>query len=370
MICEIRPHSYIKPIVVRPRVSRSQPKALPTINLGFNELPYPPSQKVLTAIQSAISNANSYGNPACDALRSAIGNTYQLDPGRIVCGNGSEELLDIIGRCFASTGDEIVISEYGYILFSIVANRVGATLIKTKEQNFTTHIDSVLAAVTDKTRIVFIANPNNPTGTMVSEAELRRLALGLPSQTILVLDLAYSEFASISYIANVHRLASEFNNIIITQTFSKAYGLAGLRVGWCYAPEWMIPILNSARGMGTVNAAAQAGAIAALDDRNTMFERIQTIITEKKRVAKILSSMGFEVIPSDTNFLLVAPSSCCADVADKLAVHLFEHSGIVVNQTREAGLERFIRFSLSIPEHNTTLVNSSQSFMEYIQTDH
>ena len=361
---EERARSYIQPLAIRQRVARPQPKGLPVINLSFNELPYPPSESVLTAIQSATANANSYGNPTNDQLRSAIAHSYQLNPDRIVCGNGSEELLDIIGRCFASTADEIIISEYGYILFSIVANRVGATLIKTKEKNYTTHIDHILAAVTEKTRIVFIANPNNPTGTMVSDTELHRLAQALPPQAVLVLDLAYSEFASEPYIANVHRIASEFNNVVITQTFSKAYGLAGLRVGWCYAPEWMVPILYAARGMGTVNAAAQAAAIAALDDKDTMLARVSIILTEKKRVAETLSSMGFEAIPSHTNFLMAAPLSGNSDTADKLAAHLFDDAGFVVNQTREAGLEHFIRFSLSIPDHNTAFLNSVQKFID------
>ena len=358
-----RAHSYIQPLAVKSRVSRPQPNGLPIINLSFNELPSPPSDSVLAAIQSATNQANSYGDPSCEKLRTAIGNTYQLDPNRIICGNGSEELLDIIGRCFASTRDEIVTSEYGYILFSIVANRVGAQLIKTKEQDFTTQIDNVLAAVTDKTRIVFIANPNNPTGTMVSDTELCRLTEALSQQTIVVLDLAYSEFASNGYIAKAHRLASEFNNVVITQTFSKAYGLAGLRVGWCYAPDWMIPILYAARGMGTVNAAAQAGAIAALDERDTMWARVSATISERKRVAESLLSMGFDVIPSETNFLLVAPPDSTGEVADQLATHLFEHAGIVVNQTREAGLECFIRFSLSLPENNRMLVDSLRIFI-------
>lgn len=368
-MCNNRPRGYIQTPSFRSRISKPQPKGLPIINLGFNELPYPPSPSVLNAIQSAITQANSYGNPTCELLRSAIGNTYQLDPERIICGNGSEELLDMVGRCFASTGDDIVISEYGYILFSIIAHRVGAQLIKAREQDFTTHIDHVLTTVTGNTRIVFIANPNNPTGTMVSYTELRRLAQGLPSHTLLVLDLAYSEFTTTSYIANVHTLASEFDNIVITQTFSKAYGLAGLRVGWCYAPAWMISQLYSARGMGSVNAAAQAGAIAALDDTGTMMERVKAIVAEKQRVARSLCSMEFEVISSSTNFLLIATPSGNIDTADKLAIHLFEQAGIVVNQTRETGLERFIRFSLSSPEHNTALLNSVQAFLTSTQTN-
>ncbi len=366
---EKRPRAYIQPLAVRQRISRPQPKGLPVVNLSFNELPFPPLQSVLNAIQSATTHANLYGNPTCEKLRIAIGSTYQLDPNCIVCGNGTEELLDIIGRCFANDGDEIVISEYGYILFPIIAHRVGARLIKAKEQNYTSHIDNVLAAVTDKTRIVFLANPNNPTGTMVCDAELRRLAVALPPQTVLVLDLAYGEFASNSYIAKVHALAGEFDNVVVTQTFSKAFGLAGLRVGWCYASKWMIPILNAARGMGTVNAAAQAAAIATLDKRDAMLSRVGTIIAEKIRVANSLSLMGIEVIPSETNFLLIAPSPNHCDVADKLASHLFEHAGFVVNQTREAGLERFIRFSISLPEHNTSLLNSVQTFIDNDQTN-
>lgn len=359
---EMQALSYIQPLVVRPRVTSSQPKGLPIINLGFNEIPYPPSQSVLSAIQATTANANSYGDPTCKQLRSAIGNNYQLDPDRIVCGNGSEELLDLIGRCYANSGDEIIISEYGYILFSIVANRVGAKLIKSKEDNFKTNVENILSLVTEKTRIVYLANPNNPTGTMVSHSELHGLAQELPPKTLLVLDLAYSEFVSGSYIGKIHRLASENNNVIVTQTFSKAYGLAGLRVGWCYAPEWIIPILYAARGMGTVNAAAQAGAIAALDDRKTMLARVSETIVEKKRIAESLSSMGFEVIPSQTNFLLVASLSGNDKTADRLAAHLFEHAGIIVNQTRETGLERFIRFSMSSPENNTTLLGSMRVF--------
>ena len=182
--------------------------------------------------------------------------------------------------------------------------------------------------------------------------------------TLLVIDLAYGEFAGESYNANVHTLACEFDNIVVTQTFSKAFGLAGLRVGWGVAPKWMIPHLYAARGMGTVNAAAQAGALAALADLDTVSTRVNTIVDERARVAHTLSSIGFEVVPSSANFLLVAPPDSRGDSADRLTNHLFDNAGIVVNQTREAGLERFIRFSLSNPENNSLLLNSMQTFLE------
>ncbi|MFK7854886.1 MAG: histidinol-phosphate transaminase [Granulosicoccus sp.] len=363
-----RPVSYIQPLTIRPRESRAQPKGLTIINLGFNELPFPPPESVASAIDLATASANSYGNPSCVLLREAIAMQYKLDPERIVCGNGSEELLDIIGRCFARSGDEIVVSEFGYIQFPIVANRVGASLVKAKERFFTTQVDDVLAAVTDKTRIVFIANPNNPTGTMVSAQELHRLAKCLPSDILLVLDLAYAEFANESYAARVHDIASQFDNIIVTQTFSKAFGLAGLRVGWCHAPAWTIPSINAARGMGSVNAAAQAGALAALNEMPLIKQRVDTIIAQRERVAAALTSLEFDVIPSSANFLLVAPPNSNSELADSFSNHLFDDTGIVVNQTREAGLERFVRFSLSTVEHNSLLLDSAENFIRSMQS--
>jgi len=357
-----RPKAYITPLTIRGRAAKVQPEGLPIINLSFNELPYPPSPSVLAAINETTANAHCYGNPSCEFLRAAIADTWQLDANRLICGNGSEELLDIIGRCFAGSGDEIVISEYGYIQFPIVANRVGASLVKAKEHQFTSHVDNLIAAVTDKTRIVFIANPNNPTGTMISEAELGRLAAALPSQVVLVVDLAYGEFVSKNYNANVQALFSNSDNVIITRTFSKAFGLAGLRVGWCYAPEWMIPILNAARGMGTVNAAAQAGALAALGEIGTVEKRVASIVSERDRVAESLLSSGFDVIASSTNFLMVAPTGGDPSQADALADSVFEQAGIIVNRTRESGLERFIRFSLSTSDNNDRLLHSLRAF--------
>jgi len=363
-MAEQKPQSYISPLAVRSRVDRIQPKRLPIINLSFNELPYPPSPSVLSAINKTTVQANCYGNPSCELLRTAIGDTYRLDANCVICGNGSEELLDIIGRCFAGPDDEIVISEYGYIQFPIVANRVGAELVKAREHHFTSCVDNLLAAVTDRTKIVFIANPNNPTGTMISEAELERLARQLPSTVLLVIDLAYGEFVSRTYNASVRSMAANFDNVVVTQTFSKAFGLAGLRVGWCYAADWLIPILNAARGMGTVNAAAQAAAVAALDDMETVSERIEQIKSEKTRLYDSLVSSGFEVIPSSANFLMVARTGGDHVLADKLAEHLFNQAGIVVNQTREAGLERFIRFSLSTKENNDLLLECLLTFAQ------
>ena len=360
---ENRPEPYIAPLTVRGRISRAQPRGLPVINLGYNELPYGPTPQVARAMATCARQPNRYGKPGCDALRLALAQAHRLDPGRIICGNGSEELLDVIARNFARPGDEILISQFGYIQFEMTANRLGATLVKAAETGFVSDVDALLAAVTARTRLVFLANPNNPTGTVLPVSELTRLARGLPWQAVLVLDLAYGEFTGDEYCAAVHDLARQQDNVVVTRTFSKAYGLAGLRVGWADAPEWMIPGFYAARGMGSVNAMAQAAAKAALQDIDIVRGRVAEIVAERQRVAKALAAAGISALPSGANFLLVAPDGAGPDVTEALVEYLFDEAGIVVNRTREAGLERFLRFSLGLPEHNDLLIACTQTFM-------
>lgn len=375
----MRARIYIEPLNIRARIVKPQPRGLPVINLGFNELPWPATRTVQEAIDRSASKANVYGNPSCQLLRAALADHWALKQEQIICGNGSEELLDVIGRVFARAHDEILISEFGYIQFPIVANRVGATLVKAPETHYTTSVDALLENVTEKTRLVFLANPNNPTGTMVDESELRRLLGSLPSTTVLVIDLAYGEFAGDNYCDAMHGLVSEFDNVIVTRTFSKAYGLAGLRIGWLYAPQWMIPALYAARGMGTANAVAQAAAVAAIEDFESMRSRVKIIVKERERVQQRLSSMGVVVVASSANFVMAALDRAEVDradidrddvvcdaesSADALTAHLYDDAGILVNQTREAGLEKFIRFSISIPEVNDRLLSCIAEFVQ------
>ena len=360
----MRPKPYLEPMPLRGRISREQPRGLPVVNMGFNELPYPPLASIQAALAQTGTKAQSYGSPHCDALRDALGALHGIDPEQIVCGNGSEELLDVIARCFARPGDEILISEFGYIQFALTANRVGATLVKAAEQAFTTDIDALLGGVSDRTKVLFLANPNNPTGTMVPVPELSRLAENLPGHVVLVLDLAYGEFADRDYCAKVHRLASHHDNVVVTRTFSKAYGLAGARAGWCHAPAWMVPVLYAARGMGTVSALAQAAALAGLGEQNAIQARVDEIVAERNRLAGALGQLGLDVVPSHANFLMVAIRDGDAATTEALVEFLFEEGGFIVNRTREAGLERYLRFSLSLPEHNDRFVDCVRRFQE------
>ncbi len=357
-------NSYIEPMTVRARISRAQPKGLPLINLGFNELPYGSTPKVAEAIATCAKRVNFYGAPRCDLLRRALGQANGLDPETIICGNGSEELLDVIARNFARPGDEILISEFGYIQFEMSARRLGATLIKAPEKNFTSDVDALLAAVGPHTKLMFLANPNNPTGTALPVPELERLARNLPSRIILVLDLAYGEFNNEGYCTQVHDLVQKFENIVVTRTFSKAFGLAGLRVGWAHAPHWMMPGFYAARGMGSVNAMAQAAAVAALQDIGIVQDWVQSVIAERERVSAELARLGIRSLPSSTNFLMVTVEGAGSDVTEALVEYLFDEAGIIVNRTREAGLEDFLRFSLGLQKQNDLLIACIASFVE------
>ena len=359
----MRPRAYLDPMPVRGRINKPQPLGLPVINMGFNELPWPPSPSVAHALDQASHHAQSYGSPFCDALRDALGQAHGLNPDHIICGNGSEELLDVIARVFARAGDKILISQFGYIQFALTANRVGATLVKAPEDDYTTNVDAVLGAVSDRTRVLFLANPNNPTGTMVPVADLARLAQELREDVLLVLDLAYGEFAPGGYCAQVHKLVDQHENVIVTRTFSKAYGLAGARAGWAHGPDWIIPALYAARAMGPVNALAQAAAIAALSDMETVNDRVADIVAERTRLTEELTKRGCHVLPSHTNFLLFSPPDKDPHTTEAIVVHLFDTAGLIVSRTREAGLEEFLRVSISLPEHNDLLLSALDAFL-------
>ena len=359
-----RPQPYTAPMPVRGRIQRPQPRGLPVINLGYNELPHGPSPAVAAALTGAGEAANRYGNPFCDGLRADLGARFGLDPDRILCGNGSEDLLDVIGRTFARPGDEILISQFGYIQFALLTNRLGATLVKAPERDLTTDPQALIAAITPRTRVLFLANPNNPTGTMLPVPVLADLVAAVPAHVVVVLDLAYGEFAGDGYCAAVHSLADARDNVIVTRTFSKAYGLAGARVGWASAPAWMVPHLYAARAMGPVNALAQAAARTALAETDILSARIAEVVSERARVAGVLRQYGVEVTPSYTNFLMVRPRGDDPALTETLVEYLFDEAGIVVNRTREAGLESFLRFSLGLPDQNDLMLDTIARFLK------
>ena len=311
------------------------------LKLSSNENPLGPSEAAREAVARAAHDLHRYPSTDHGPLRAAIGEVWGVDPARVCCGVGSGDILKLLAEAYAGPGDEIIYTEHGFSMYPIYANAVGATSVVVPENERVIDVDAVLAACTDKTKLVFIANPANPTGTMVGQAEITRLAEGLPAQALLVLDGAYAEFVD-GFDAG-KALVEARENVFMSRTFSKIYGLGGMRIGWGYGPQAVIDVLNRIRGPFNLSAAALAAAEAAVRDVDH---------TEKCRVenarwrdwlANALAELG---VPSDTstaNFILAR----FADEAEASACD--EHlrgAGIIVRKVAGYGLPNCLRITV------------------------
>lgn len=311
------------------------------LKLSSNENPLGPSEAAKEAFRRAAHDLHRYPSTDHAALRLAIGRVWSVEPDRVICGVGSDEILHFMCQCYVGPGDEVIHTEHGFALYRISTLAAGGTPIEVPERERVTDIDAILAACTVRTKLVFIANPNNPTGTMIGAAELARLADGLPPQAILVLDGAYAEYVE-GYDAGLSLIESR-NNVVMTRTFSKIYGLGGLRIGWGYGPKEIIDVLNRIRGPFNLSAAALAAAEAAVND---------TDYTEQCRVenakwrdwmATALAELG---VPSDTstaNFILARFAD--ADEAQACDEHL-RSAGIIIRQVSGYNLPHCLRITV------------------------
>lgn len=231
----------------------------PLVKLSANENPLGTSDDAIAAMAKGLAASGArYPDPSALSLREAIARQYGLEAERIVCGTGSDELLNLAAQGYAGIGDEVIYMRYGFAVYDIAARRVGAEPVVVPDKDYATDIDGILAHVTDKTRVVFLANPNNPTGTLSSAADIKRLHAALPKNVLFVLDQAYGEYLADEQDDHGFALARQADNVLVTRTFSKIYGLAGQRVGWGYASQSIIDILNRIRGHLTSPAAAKA----------------------------------------------------------------------------------------------------------------
>src|SRR5437763_4773068 len=236
------------------------------IRLASNESALGPSPKAFAAYRALAPEIDRYPDGSSATLREAIGRHHGLDPERIVCGSGSDELIGLLLRAYAGEGDEVLYSRHGFLMYPIGAKSVGATPVAVPERELTADVDGFLAQVTDRTRIVFIANPNNPTGTYLSAEELARLHAGLPPNVVLAIDAAYAEFVNRNDYEPGVGLVNRAENVVMLRTFSKIYALAGLRLGWAYCPPAIADVMNRVRGPFNVTAPALAAGVAALED--------------------------------------------------------------------------------------------------------
>ena len=279
----------------------------PLVKLSANENPLGSSPKALAARGQAVV-PSLYPDPDSTALRAALGRLHGIDPARILCGTGSGELLGVAASAYAGPGDEILYVRYGFSLYDIVARRCGATPVIAPDCDYGTDVDALLALVNERTRLVFVANPNNPTGSFLPKGEIARLHAALPPHVLLVLDQAYAEYVAPEDEDGSLALAAGHANVLVTRTFSKAYGLAGERVGWATGAAEVVDVLNRIRGPFPVNNAAQAACLAAVEDQAFVeHSRVHNAKERARFVASLeaLGNHGLRALPSEANFVLV-----------------------------------------------------------------
>ncbi len=330
------------------------------IKLSSNEGALGPSPQAVAAFEAASGDLGRYPDGASDALRAAIGARFGLAPERIICGAGSDEILGLLARAYAGEGDEVLYSEHGFLMYPIIARAVGAEPVKVAERDLCADVDGFLARAGKGTRLVYLANPNNPTGSYLPVGELRRLRAGLPESTVLVIDSAYAEYVTEGDYEAGASLVDEAQNVIMTRTFSKIFGLGGLRLGWAYGPAHMIDVLNRIRMPFNVSGAAQAAGVAALAD-NAHTEAARDLNTRLRgRLTDALGAVGINVAPSAGNFVLARFAGAAeAEAADQF---LKEH-GIIVRRMGAYGLPDSLRITVGLEAEVAAVVATLDEFM-------
>ncbi|GAB4383868.1 histidinol-phosphate transaminase [Albidovulum sp.] len=311
------------------------------IKLSSNENPFGPSPQAKAAFLRAVHNLHRYPSTDHAALREAIGEVHGLDPARIICGAGSDEVLLLLCQAYAGPGDEVIHTEHGFLMYPIAARSVGATPVRVAERERRVDPEAILAAVTERTRIVFVANPNNPTGTMIGPAEVERLADALPQGVLLVLDGAYAEY--VEGFDGGAALATGRGNVVMTRTFSKIYGLGGLRIGWGYGPRAVIDVLNRIRNPFNLSHAQLDAAEAAVRDQDHVAECRAENARLRAWLAEALARHGVPCDPSMANFVLAR----FADQQEAAACDAFLQSqGLIVRRVAGYGLPHCLRITV------------------------
>lgn len=330
--------------------------------LSSNETPIGPSPAAMAAYQAEIGNLDRYPDGAATLLRKAIGKVHGIDPNRIVCGCGSDELLHLLAACYLAPGDEAIHSEHGFLVYKIATMAAGGLPIVAPESHRTTDADAILAAVSPRTRIVFIANPNNPTGTYLPWSDILRLRAALPGTVLLVLDAAYAEYVRRNDYDSGLELSLTADNVVMTRTFSKIYGLAGLRIGWATGPGHVIDALNRARSPFNVSGPGMAAAVAAVEDRGHLSRAAEHNETWLPRVASALIELGLEVTPSVANFVLIHfPEKAGKSAADCDAFLL--DRGIILRRMGAYGFPNALRMTIGTEAANKDAIAAIAEFL-------
>src|SRR6476620_1975536 len=330
--------------------------------LSSNETPLGPSPKAIAAYNAIGKHLEDYPDGSASELREAIGRVFGLDPARIVCGAGSDDLLNLIADAYLCDGDEAIHTTHGFLVYPIATLGSGAKPIAAAEKNYTADVDAILAAVTERTKVVFLANPNNPTGTYVPFDEVKRLHRGLPPHVLLVLDAAYAEYVERNDYESGLELVATSENVVMCRTFSKIHGLAALRLGWMVGPAHIIDAINRIRGPFNVNAPAIAAGVAAMRDIAHV-ERSRAHNTQWLGwLSDEISKLGLKVTPSVANFLLIHFPSTPGKTAKDADAFLTKR-GLSLRAVGAYGLPNALRMSVGSKEANRLVVTALKEFL-------
>lgn len=329
------------------------------IKLSSNENALGSSPKAIEAYKNHVEDVMRYADGSCSLLRQTIAEKNGIDAERIVCGAGSDEILAFLTSAFAQSGDEIIYSEYGFLMYPISAKRIGAKAVRVKENNLKADIDAILAAITPKTKIIFIANPNNPTGSYLNKDEINKLIRGTPKNILIVLDHAYEEFMEKNDYPNAIDLVNKNENVVVTRTFSKIYGLASLRIGWSYSSTYIADALNKVRGPFNVGGPAQIAAVAALSDEEFFNNSKQHNKEWLERFFDEISRMShIKAYPSVANFILVDFGNIenCQKANQR-----FLDNAIILREMTSYNLPNCLRISIGTKEENLRVLEILKS---------
>jgi len=338
------------------------PEGVELHKLSSNESPLGASPKAIEAMAAVSANMEDYPDGTSTALRDAIAEVHGLNADNIICGSGSDEILSLLAYTYLGDGDEAIYTEHGFLMYRIAILAAGATPVVAKEEDCTANVDNILTAITDKTKLVFLANPNNPTGTYVPIEEVKRLHAGLPSHIILVLDSAYAEYVRRNDYESGIEMVSANQNVIMTRTFSKIYGLAALRIGWAYGSKHIMNVLNRVRGPFNVNSAAIAAGTAAIKDVAFVDKAIAHNDEWLLKLTAELEALGLGVTPSVGNFLLVHfPETSGKNAAE--ADDFLTARGYVLRAVGGYGFPNALRFTIGTEKANMGVVNALKEFL-------
>src|SRR5262245_25219845 len=340
----------------------STPGVARIFKLSSNETPLGPSPKALAAYRAVADHLQDYPDGAATALREAIGRAFGLDPKRIVCGAGSDDLLNLIADAYLRDGDEAIHTAHGFLVYPIATLGSGAKPIVAPEKDHTADVDAILTKVSPRTKVVFLANPNNPTGTYLPFDEVKRLHKGLPSHVLLVLDAAYAEYVRRNDYAAGIELVATCENVVMCRTFSKIYGLAALRLGWLYGPAHVVDAINRIRGPFNVNSAAIAAGVAAIGDT----AHVETARAHNEKwlawLTEEIRRLGLVVTPSIANFVLIHFPRTKGKTAEDADAFLTKR-GLILRQVKAYRLPNALRMSVGSEEANKLVVAALADFL-------